>query len=171
VPKAFLTVILIVLLAWAAADLRAIPCPVSGVTGVLSSPKDLEVQGLEFEQIGLEVLHWCSDDFETYTYVVTVLAENTATDFTAGYLQVAFYLAWSEKEDAEKVYWFTAPILIEIAPETTGTIEETVEHSWFRLHNYRVPRLEVQTGEDLECPYCSGKGRVSLTQWVKVIMR
>lgn len=186
VPRAFLSVTLVALLAWAAIAFRALPCPTCEGTGMLSGAEGLEVKELEGELIGYELLEiGCYDEWETVTYVVNILAENSSTDVSRGYLYVGFYLTVSEEEEAAERFWFVIPIYVEIAPETTRTIEEIVVHGgymdvifktikeaiMYEDYYLKSPRLEVETGQELECPYCSGTGRASLVEWLKVIMQ
>lgn len=189
VPRAFLSVILVALLAWVAIEFMALPCPVCEGTGTLPGAEGLEVKELHTELVKYESYPSACDKWVTATYVVNILAENSSTDVSLGYLYVAFYLTLSEEEEAAGHFWFEIPIYVEIAPETTKNIEETVVHGAFEDEIFNIiregvvipglyvgyylesPRIIIQTGQELECPYCSGVGRMSLAEWLRVIMR
>ena len=171
-PGAFLSVIIVALLA-GAATIVEVSCPICNGAGVLPAAKGLEVKGIESEIIKHKHIDvGCDDDWDEITYAVNILVVNGETDPSYGYLMVAFYIPTSEHAEAEESSIFKIPIYVEIPAETTESVERVLEYRGF-LAYYSLPRLVVETGEELllVCPYCREKGRLPFTERFKAIMR
>jgi hypothetical protein len=163
-----------------------VPCPVSKGTGVISGAQGLKVTGIETELTDHVFLNLeCGWDFERYTYAVKISVVNETATPIYGAIVVNFHNPTGAfAEELVEVEGITAlegayagPIeaailvYVEVAAETAQTIEETFVFDGIGLEELEAEShtVTVTTTGEFDCPYDGGTGKVTITEWLRLI--
>lgn len=170
-----------------AATYIQLPCPVCEGTGYITGVGGLEVTEIkpelvEHEVVGLE----CGWDFETYTYDITMLAENNTDAPLYGLVEITFHdpdstrIVYIEVDDeVEEAVEVAGGIIAadtifvyEMAPGTESIVEDTIVFDGISLEQLGVEThlVKVHTANEFICPFHDEgeTNKVTLTEWLRL---
>lgn len=163
-----------------------VACPVSKGTGVLLGAQGLKVTSIETELIDHMLLNLeCGWDFERYTYAVKISVVNETAAPIRGAVVVSFHNpAGAFAEEFVEVEGIVSlevsyagpieaaiPVFVEVAAGAALTIEETFVFDGIGLEELEMEghTILATTAGEFVCPYDGGTGKVSITEWLRLI--
>ena len=168
-------------------------CPICGGTGVISGLKGTEIKEFQYRLVKSEhASAGCDAEWENWTYSISVTLENKTKQPSYGYINITAYVSskdfypssteddvdgsskenttvWLEQEN--KLRELPAiPVFVSIPPETVRNVAQVLTYKE-SLGLGESIRLAIGESVETECPYCMGKGTVSLIEWAGILVR